>query len=86
MREVHVRLAAKIADLPGPLLVIGLAETATALGRGVAEEAALCAGRDDILYMQTTRCRLARPLTLAFDESHSHAPDHAVYRQSAGIP
>ena len=26
MREVHARLAAKIADLPGPLLVIGLAE------------------------------------------------------------
>ena len=84
MREVHVRLAAKIADLPGPLLVIGLAETATVQGRGVAEGAALCAGRDDTLYMQTTRCRLARPL--AFDESHSHTPDHAVYRQSAGIP
>lgn len=79
MRELHVRLAAKIADLPGPLLVIGLAETATALGRGVAEEAALHAGRDDILYVQTTRCRLARPLAFAVDESHSHAPDHAVY-------
>ena len=79
MREAHQRLAAKIADLPGPLLVIGMAETATALGRGVAEEAALLAGRDDLLYMQTTRCRLARPLAFAFDEAHSHAPDHAVY-------
>ncbi|MCB1920641.1 MAG: phosphoribosyltransferase domain-containing protein [Candidatus Competibacteraceae bacterium] len=79
MREVHQRLAAKIADLPGPLLVIGMAETATALGRGVAEEAALQNGRDDVLYLQTTRCRLTRPLAFAFDESHSHAPDHAVY-------
>ena len=79
MREVHRRLAAKIADLPGPLLVIGMAETATALGRGVAEEAALQNGRDDVLYLQTTRCRLTRPLAFAFDESHSHAPDHAVY-------
>ncbi|MCB1766268.1 MAG: phosphoribosyltransferase domain-containing protein [Candidatus Competibacteraceae bacterium] len=79
MREVHQRLAAKIADLPGPLLVIGMAETATALGRGVAEEAALQNGRDDVLYLQTTRCRLVRPLAFAFDESHSHAPDHAVY-------
>ena len=79
MREVHQRLAAKIANLPGPLLVIGMAETATALGRGVAEEAALRAGRDDVLYVQTTRCRLSRPLAFAFDESHSHAPDHAVY-------
>lgn len=79
MRDVHVRLAAKIAALPGPVLVIGMAETATALGRGVAEEMALPAGRDDILYLQTTRCRLARPLAFGFDECHSHAPDHAVY-------
>ncbi len=79
MREAHQQLAGKIADLPGPLLVIGMAETATALGRGVAEEAALIAGRDDVLYVQTTRCRLVRPLAFAFDESHSHAPDHAVY-------
>ena len=79
MRETHQRLAAKIAHLPGPLLVMGMAETATALGRGVAEEAALLAGRDDVLYLQTTRCRLSRPLALAFDESHSHAPDHSVY-------
>jgi adenine/guanine phosphoribosyltransferase-like PRPP-binding protein len=79
MRDVHARLAAKIADWPGPLLVIGLAETATALGRGVAEEAASRTGRDDILYLQTTRYRLSRPLAFGFDERHSHAPDHVVY-------
>ena len=79
MRDIHVRLAAKIAALPGPMLVMGMAETATALGRGVAEEAAARAGRDDVLCLQTTRCRLSRPLAFAFDECHSHAPDHAVY-------
>lgn len=79
MRDVHRRLAEKIAALPGPLLVVGMAETATALGRGVAEETALRAGRDDILYLQTTRYRLSRPLAFGFDECHSHAPDHAVY-------
>ncbi len=79
MQAVHAKLAAKIADLPGPMLVIGLAETATALGRGVAEEAATQTGRDDILYLQTTRYQLARPLAFSFDEIHSHAPDHAVY-------
>ncbi len=79
MRDIHVRLAVKIADLPGPVLVVGMAETATALGRGVAEEAAARTGRDDVLYLQTTRCRLSRPLAFAFDECHSHAPDHAVY-------
>lgn len=79
MHEIHVRLAAKIAHLPGPVLVIGMAETATALGRGVAEEAAKHTERDDILYLQTTRHRLSRPLAFSFDESHSHAPDHVVY-------
>lgn len=79
MHEAHQRLAAKIAHLPGPMLVMGMAETATALGRGVAEAAAAQTGRDDVLYLQTTRCRLSRPLAFAFDEVHSHAPDHAVY-------
>lgn len=79
MRDVHQRLAGEIADLPGPVLMIGLAETATALGRGVAEEAAVQTGRDDVLYLQTTRCRLSRPLAFGFDECHSHAPEHAVY-------
>lgn len=79
MRQVQQRLAAKIAHLPGPVLVIGLAETATALGRGVAEEAALQTSRDDILYLQTTRYLLSHHLVLSFDENHSHAPDHAVY-------
>jgi len=79
MAAVHARLGAKIVSLPGPILVIGMAETATALGRGVAEEAANQSGRDDILYLQTTRYRLSRPLAFSFDESHSHAPDHAVY-------
>ncbi|MCC8999110.1 MAG: phosphoribosyltransferase family protein [Candidatus Contendobacter sp.] len=79
MRDIHQQLAEKISRLSGPLLVIGMAETATALGRGVAEEAALQTGRDDILYLQTTRCRLSRPLAFGFDECHSHAPDHAVY-------
>ena len=79
MRAVQRRLAKKIAGLPGPLLVVGLAETATALGRGVAEEVALQTGRDDILYLQTTRYLLSHHLAFGFDECHSHAPDHAVY-------
>ena len=79
MQAAHQTLACKIANLPGPLLVIGLAETATALGRGVAEEAARLAGRTDVLYLQTTRYLLSHHLAFQFDESHSHAPDHAVY-------
>ncbi|HRD66310.1 MAG TPA: phosphoribosyltransferase domain-containing protein [Candidatus Competibacter sp.] len=79
MRDVHVRLASQIAGLPGPVLVVGMAETATALGRGVAEETASRSGRDDVLYLQTTRYLLSHHLAFGFDECHSHAPDHAVY-------
>ena len=55
MQAAQQKLAEKIAHLPGPLVLIGLAETATALGRGVAEEAAEQTGRNDLLYLQTTR-------------------------------
>lgn len=67
MRDTHRRLAAKIADLPGPLLVIGLAETATALGRGVAEDAALLAGRVH-LYKHDKQTNNDREEGNTFDE------------------
>lgn len=75
MADVHARLAAKLAGLPGPVLVIGMAETATGLGQGVYEHLA----RPDSLFLPTTRYRLDRPLALDFEESHSHAPDHLLY-------
>jgi hypothetical protein len=75
MTDVHARLASKLTDLPGPVLVIGMAETATGLGQGVFEHLA----RPDALFLQTTRYRLDRPLALDFEEPHSHAPDHLLY-------
>jgi hypothetical protein len=75
MADVHGRLAAKLAGLPGPALVIGMAETATGLGQGVYEHLS----RPDSLFIQTTRYRLNRPLALGFEEPHSHAPDHLLY-------
>jgi hypothetical protein len=75
MADVHARLAAKLGGVPGPVLVIGMAETATGLGQGVYEHLA----RADSLFMHTTRYRLDRVLALDFEESHSHAPDHLLY-------
>ena len=75
MADVHARLARKLAGLPGPVLVIGMAETATGLGQGVYEHLA----RPDSLFVHTTRYRLDRPLALGFEEPHSHAPDHLLY-------
>lgn len=77
MRTSHRRLAAALpADFPGPVLFIGLAETATGLGLGVFESWLAATGRTDALVVHTTRhpAESGRP-PLRFDEAHSHAPD-----------
>jgi len=79
MRAVYDRLAAQLQGLPGPIVVIGMAETATGLGGGVADSLARQEGRDDIFYIHTTRHWLTGPVLITFDESHSHAPDHILY-------
>ena len=56
-------------------LVIGFAETATALGLGVYEQLAL----PEALYLHTSRYRLDQPLLLTFREEHSHAPEQYLY-------
>ena len=79
MREVYRRLAEKLADLPGPVVVIGMAETAIGLGGGVADGLAALRGEDAVLFLHTTRHPLPRKNLLCFDENHSHAPDHILY-------
>ena len=81
IRAAHQALAARLpADLPGPLLFIGLAETATALGEGVAREWAARTGRHDLTFLHTTRYRQQGTLALGFQEPHSHASGHLIYR------
>lgn len=75
MADTHARLADKLRSIPGPLLLVALAETATGLGQGVFE----ALRRPDSLFLHTTRYRLSRPLALGFEEPHSHAPDHLLY-------
>ena len=75
-------LAAHIpTHLPGPVLVIGMAETAVALGAGV--HRALRQGPyPEALYLASTRHPLPdaeAPLWCRFEETHSHAPAHLLY-------
>lgn len=80
MRGVHKLLASKIpADLPGPVVVIGMAETAICLGHGVYEEYLHATGRTDVVFSHSTRYRVDRPVALEFLEEHSHAADHIMY-------
>jgi hypothetical protein len=84
MSEVHAGLARQIpADLPGPVLFVGLAETAVALGHGVRDQFAAHTGRTDTLFLHTTRYRLQRPVLVEFLEEHSHAPSHILYQPAA---
>ena len=68
------------SDLPGPMMVVGLAETAVCLGQTLHEELRRRTGRDDVLFIHSTRQRMSAPLLCSFEEPHSHASAHLVYR------
>lgn len=61
-----------------PALVIGMAETATALGHGVFDKIRLFS--PDSIFMHTTRYNLNKPRMLNFTEDHCHAPSHILYQ------
>lgn len=71
-------LAAEIpTNLPGPVLVIGMAETAVGLGAGV--HRAFSATRPDTMYLVSTRHPLGTELFTRFEEEHSHASAHLIH-------
>jgi hypothetical protein len=80
MANVHDRLAEKLGALPGPVVFLGLAETATALGHGICAAWAQRFARPDAMVQHSTRYRLRLPLALNFDEAHSHATEHLLYQ------
>lgn len=80
MRTSVRDLAAQVPeDLAGPVLVVGLAETAVCLGQSVHEELARRPGWRG-LYLHSTRQQLGHPLLCCFEEPHSHASAHLIYR------
>lgn len=78
VQDCHERIASRIpAQLgaqPGPVLFIGMAETATGLGQGVFEAWQRQHPGAAALYLHTSRYRAVGAQALAFEESHSHAP------------
>ncbi|MEG8049350.1 phosphoribosyltransferase domain-containing protein [Sphingomonas aurantiaca] len=88
MRRSARDLAERIpADLPGPVMVVGLAETAICLGQSVHEELRVQWGRKDVYFTHSTRQRLDRSLLCRFEEPHSHASAHLIYEPDLpGVP
>jgi len=67
------------ADLPGPVLFVGMAETAITLGQTVHDGWCRDTGRGDALYIHSTRQKIGREPLLRFSEPHSHASAHLLY-------
>lgn len=66
--------------IPGPILVVGYAETAVGLGAAVARELASRRSGHDLLYLSTTRHPVPGREWVRFSEGHSHATEHHVLR------
>lgn len=77
-RQTWKLLAASLPPLTRPHF-IGLAETATALGEGVARAWRLLHPDREVTFQHTTRYLTEAGVLLRFDEPHSHAPAHLVY-------
>lgn len=75
--EMMNALGLKVAEkFPSARLVIGFAETATAIGAVVAKNLS-----DDCFYIQTTRENFAGEF-VEFLEEHSHAPEQKLYAEN----
>ncbi|RLA77196.1 MAG: hypothetical protein DRG30_00905 [Epsilonproteobacteria bacterium] len=75
MQETFQQLASLVPSSDEPTLFIGFAETATALGQGVFEEANL----SNSFYIHSTRFQTSQKIFFSFFEEHCHAPSHIFY-------
>ena len=83
MRKTYIDLNKNI-KIEGHCLVLGVAETATGLGAGVADVLS-CNSEYNVFYAQTTRFDCEEPIAFDVFESHSHAPQHLIYDISENI-
>ncbi|KOC90806.1 adenine/guanine phosphoribosyltransferase [Winslowiella iniecta] len=78
MRAVYRQLAEQFPAVPqGPVLFIGMAETAVGLGAGVFDEMRQQVAES--VYLTSTRHPVDGELLCEFKENHSHATDHLLY-------
>ncbi|WP_419534579.1 phosphoribosyltransferase domain-containing protein [Endozoicomonas sp.] len=78
MRSVYQELSELCGSGPSTY-VVGMAETATGLGAGVADSLSCLDAQETVVYQHTTRHELNSDIWLTIDESHSHAVDHILY-------
>lgn len=69
-----------VRPFPAPVVIIGMAETATTLGQAVFREFLAQGGQG--LYLESTRRSTGGPQAFGFAESHSHATAHVIHLPS----
>ncbi|MEX0446400.1 phosphoribosyltransferase domain-containing protein [Xenorhabdus sp. SGI246] len=78
MRAVYRQLSEQFPiNLPGPVLYIGMAETAVGLAAGVFQETRQKVASS--VFLTSTRHPVEGDLLCEFKEDHSHATDHLIY-------
>lgn len=84
----YIKLAEKIQidEQICSVLVIGFAETATLLGRGVFEEIRERYAEKMVHYTETTRNLRDLEVWVEFEEEHSHATTQRLYRELNMLP
>jgi len=82
LRDVAGKLASKLHSSlkPGPVVFIGMAETATTLGQAVFREFLRQGGTG--FYIESTRRPTGDTQAFCFSESHSHATAHVIHLPS----
>lgn len=81
MYDIHTALAAQVlADLPGPVVFIAMAETAIGLGQGVFEAYQAAHPQREALFLHTSRYHVGDIPIIEFAEAHSHAPRQFLHR------
>lgn len=79
MRESYDRMANMVGANNTDTLVVGMAETATGMGGGLADSLARMENSENVYFQHTTRHALNQPEWFRLDEDHSHAVSHIVY-------
>ena len=84
MRGIYNELA-ELCTIDSDTFVIGMAETATGLGAGLADSLATIYPDLNVFYQHTTRHHLESPVWFTIQEIHSHAIDHILYRPNDSV-
>lgn len=79
MRESYDRMASMVGANNTNTLVVGMAETATGMGGGLADSLGRMEESENVYFQHTTRHALKQSEWFRLDEDHSHAVSHIVY-------